>query len=168
MKRKDQLPEELLWAEGGHASDVVLTTMADGQLEIVPLAVRAHVDACRSCTTQLGHAALLALHTHGEIALVKKTAVKRPLPRVAIVLGLVVAMIGLVPSLLDAPSDAEGARTFATHTAPLALRALGTLGHRLLDPQSTTSLVLTYGTAAILVAMTLFVIRHMPKKEASR
>ncbi|NVL83606.1 hypothetical protein HWN75_25860, partial [Escherichia coli] len=54
------LPDDLVWAEGGHASDVVLTAIADGQIAIVPPAVLAHVDHCPSCTTHLGNAALLS------------------------------------------------------------------------------------------------------------
>jgi hypothetical protein len=169
--KEQLLPDDLLWADGGHASDVVLTALADGQLEIVPRSARAHVESCRACTTHLGNAALLSIHTDRELALVKKAEAKRPLPRVAIVLGLAVAMIGLVPSLLDASSDAEGARTFATRTAPLLFRALSTLGHKLFAPGSSASLVLTYGTATALVIMALVVIRFLPKaqnKEISR
>jgi hypothetical protein len=173
MKQPNELlPDELLWAAGGHASDVVLTALADGQLEIVPAGVLAHVEGCRACTTHLGNAALLSLHTHRQLLVVKEAdaaAARRPLPRVAIVLGLVVAMIGLLPSLADAPADAQTARTFATHTAPILVRALSTLGQKLLDPSQPFGLVLTYGTASVLVLMTLLAVRYLPqKKEVSQ
>jgi hypothetical protein len=166
------LPDELLWADGGHASDVVLTALADGQLDIVPANVRSHVEGCRACTTHLGNAALLSLHAQRELQIVKEAdaaSARRPLPRLAIVLGLVVAMIGLLPSLPEAPADAETARTFATHTAPILVRALGTLGQKLMDPSQPFGLVLTYGTASVLVLMTLLAVRYLPqKKEVSR
>lgn len=162
------LPDELCWAEGRHASDVALTALADAQLDIVPEAVRAHVAACSSCTTHLGHAALLSLHADRQLAAVKAAEARRPLPRTAIVVALVVAMLGLVPSILDASADSEGARSLV-RTAPLALHALYTLTEKLFAPGSPFGLVLTYGTAALLVMMTLAVVSRLraETKEAS-
>jgi hypothetical protein len=165
------LPDELLWADGGHASDVVLTAMADGQVDIVPNSVIAHVDGCRACTTHLGNAALLSLHTGREIAMVARVAdagARAPLPRLAIVLGLVVAALGLVPRLSDGTSAVGNVKTFATHDVPLLLTGLSTLGRRLLEPGSPIGLGLTYGAAALLVIMALTLVRLLPKKEVSR
>jgi len=164
------LPDDLLWAAGGHASDVVLTAMADGQVEIVPPAVLAHVDGCRSCTTHLGNAALLSLHTGREIAMVAREAdasARAPMPRLFIALGLAFAVLGLVPSLIDAPSELGGARTFA-HEVPMFVNGLGTLGRRLLEPGSPVGLALTYGAAVMLVVMAFALVRLLPKKEVSR
>jgi len=164
------LPDELLWAAGGHASDVVLTAMADGQVEIVPPAVLAHVDGCRSCTTHLGNAALLSLHAGREIALVAReaaVAVRAPLPRLFIALGLAFAVLGLVPSFIDAPAELGGAKAFA-HEVPMFVNGLGTLGRRLLEPGSPVGLALTYGAAVMLVVMALALVRLLPKKEVSR
>jgi hypothetical protein len=164
------LPDELLWAAGGHASDVVLTAMADGQVDIVPPAVLAHVDTCRSCTTHLGNAALLSLHTGREIAMVAREAdasARAPMPRLFIALGLAFAVLGLVPSVVDAPSDLGGAKTFA-HDVPMFVNGLGTLGRRLLDPGSPVGLALTYGAAVMLVVMAFALVRLLPKKEVSR
>lgn len=162
------LPDELLWADGGHASDVVLTALADGQAAIVPSAARAHVEACATCTAHLGNAALLSLHVGGELALAKAheqaSPSRLPIPRLAIVLGLLVAAIGALPSLLDAPSDT---RVFAREV-PVLLSGLRTLRHRFLDPGSSTSLVVTYGAAAMLVVFGLVLVRLLPKKETSR
>lgn len=166
-KTNELLPDELCWAEGRHASDVALTAIADGQLEIIPDAVQAHVTACTTCTTHLGHAALLSLHTHRQLAIVKAAAaVRRPLPRTAIVLALAVAMLGLVPSILDASPDADSARSFA-RTVPVALHALYTVGQKLFAANSPAAIVLTYGSAAILVMMTLVVVSRLRTKEAS-
>ena len=171
-KKEALLPDELLWAAGGHASDVVLTAMADGQVEIVPAAVFAHVDGCRSCTTHLGNAALLSLHTGREIAMVarEEDALGRrraPMPRLFIALGLAFAVLGLVPSFVDAPSEVGGAKAFA-HDVPMFVNGLGTLGRRLLEPGSPIGLALTYGAAAMLVVMGFALVRLLPKKEVSR
>ena len=169
---KDQfLPDDLVWAAGGHASDVVLTAMADGQVDIVPPVVIAHVDGCRACTTHLGNAALLSLHAGREIALVAHVAeasARAPLPRLAITLGLVFAVLGLVPTLIDAPAELGSARRFATHDFPMFVNGLGTLGRKLLEPGSPVGTALTYGAAVLLVLMAFALVRLLPKKEVSR
>jgi hypothetical protein len=175
--KEEFLPEELVWAAGGHASDVVLTAMADGQAAIVPPLVLAHVETCTACNTHLGNAALLSLHAGREMALLPRTragettpemtAARQPLPRVAILLGLAFAVLGLVPSLVDAPPEIGGATSFATKL-PMFVNGLGTLGRRLLEPGSTIGLALTYGATALLVVMALALLRLVPKKEVSR
>lgn len=165
------LPDDLVWAAGGHASDIVLTAMADGQVDIVPPVVLAHVDKCRSCTTHLGNAALLSLHAGREIAFIARVAddaARAPLPRLAIFLGLVFAALGLVPTLIDAPAELGSAKAFATHDVPMFVNGLGTLGRRLLEPGSPTGTALTYGAAVLLVSMAFLLVRLLPKKEVSR
>jgi len=172
-KEPELLPDELLWADGGHASDIVLTAMADGQVEIVPRAVLAHVDGCRSCSTHLGNAALLSLHAGRELALAgaareADAAARAPFPRLAVALGLVCAALGLLPSLLDGSSRIGSAKAFAMHDVPMFVTGLGTLGRKLIEPGSSVALVLTYGAAALLVLMAFALVRLLPKKEVSR
>ena len=167
------LPEELLWAEGGHASDVVLTAVADGQANIVPTAVRTHIERCSVCTSHLGHAALLSLHAGAELAAKaehERLTARRPLPRLAIALGLAVAAIGLLPSVLDPERDVSTLRSFVTRDMPLFVQGLRTLAHRLGEPGSTAGLFLTYAAAVLLVAMAIAVVRILPnaRKETSR
>ncbi|MBX3211576.1 MAG: hypothetical protein KF850_06045 [Labilithrix sp.] len=169
----DVLPDDLVWAGGGHASDVVLTALADGQRAIVPEAARAHVERCTICATHLGHAALLSLHAGAEIAARAehdRVLARRPLPRLAIALGLAVAALGLLPSLLDADAGASTVRTLVTRDVPLFLAGLGTLARRLAEPGSSAGLVLTYATAALLVLTGLAVVRFLPRtqKETTR
>lgn len=170
MKKRTQedfLPDDLVWAAGGHASDVVLTALADGQVDIVPPVVITHVDGCRTCTMYLGNAALLSLHTGREIEMVAREA-HAPLPRLAIALGLVVAVLGLLPTLLDGSAALASVKAFATHDVPLLAGGLNTLGRRLLEPGSPVGLGLTYGAATLLVLMALALVRLLPKKEVSR
>lgn len=167
------LPDDLLWADGGHASDVVLTALADGQHAIVPSAVLAHVERCTTCTAHLGHAALLSLHAGAELdarAEHERVSARRPLPRLAIALGLVVAALGLLPSIIDAEGGVSAARSFVTRDVPLYLKGAATLIHRLGEPGSAVGLVITYATAAMLVVMGIAVVRILPKaqKESSR
>jgi hypothetical protein len=175
--KPEELPEELVWAAGGHASDVALTAMADGQVAIVPKLVLAHVERCTTCTTHLGNAALLSLHTGREIATLAtaesathevQAAARAPLPRLAIALGLAFAALGLVPSFTEAPPLASGAKAFAMHDVPMFANGIETLGRRLLEPGSPVGVALTYGAAALLVVMAIALVRFAPKKEASR
>jgi hypothetical protein len=169
---QDLLPDELLWAEGGHASDIVLTTLADGQRAIVPLVVRTHVERCHACMTHLGHAALLSLHAGGRLLAraehdraVAQSLAPKPLPRLAIALGLAVAALGLVPMAFDG----EGATfSFVTRDVPLFLRGLGTLFRHVEEPGSSVGLVVTYATATLLVCLGGAAVRFLPKKEVSR
>lgn len=163
------LPDDLSWAAGGHASDVVLTVLADGQPELVSSAVRAHVERCTTCLTHLGHAALLSLHADRELVAraehdrqLAREHARRPLPRLAIGLGLAVAALGLVPSLLD------GGGSSTPRDASLFLRGLGTLVRRLDEPGSPAGLVITYATALVLIGIGFAVVRALPKKETSR
>ena len=167
------LPDDLVWADGGHASDGVFTALADGQHAIVPSSVLAHVERCTTCTTHLGHAALLSLHAGTELdarAEHARVSARRPLPRLAIALGLVVAALGLLPSIVDAEGGVSAARSFVTRDVPLYLKGIATLVHRLGEPGSAAGLVVTYVTAAMLVVMGIAVVRILPKaqKENSR
>ena len=171
------LPDDLLWADGGHASDVVLTALSDGQAAIVPPPVRAHVERCTVCTTHLGHAALLSLYVARELEAraeharqtEQEVAERKPLPRSAIALGLSLAVAGLLPTIFDLVLEPSGLRNFATREVPLSLRGVSTLLHHLDRPGSAVGIVVTYGAAFLLLAMGLAVARLLPKKkEASR
>ena len=175
MKKETQnelLPNELLWAEGGHASDIAFTAMADGQLEILPADVLAHVNRCTVCTHHLGNAALLSVHTERELGALDRAEkaeekARRPFPKVAVAFALVCALVGSLPSLVSAPSQLGVARTFATHDAPLLYSGLQTLGHKLLASGSPIGLATTYGAAALVVVMAFALVRLLPKKEVS-
>ena len=157
------LPEDLLWATGGHASDVVLTALADGEHGIVPPDVRAHVQQCTACTAHLGHAALLALYTQSELeARHAHDTLRRPLPRVPIALGLLAALIGLVPSLGDLEPAAF------VHDMRLYLEGLGTLTRRAGSADGHGGVVgifLPWVVASLLVALGFAIVRFAPTKD---
>ena len=154
------LPEELLWATGGHASDVVLTALADGEHAIVPPAVRAHVQQCTTCTAHLGHAALLALYTQSELAARHAhDTLRRPLPRVPIALGLLAALVGLVPSL----GDLEPAAFL--HDMRLYLEGIGTLTRRASSPSGSVGILVPWVVATLLVGLGFAIVRFLPTKD---
>lgn len=152
MKRPpiEELPAELLWAEGGHASDVVLTALADGQHAIVPAAARMHVEHCAVCITHLGNTALLSLETRRLLV-----PARRRVPRAAVVLGLVTALLGLLPRLGTQPDPARAVSTFTREVAALIAR---------LDAIPVAA---TYVAAISLVCAGLVLARLSPKKEVS-
>ena len=173
-KRRDPdgelLPEELLWADGGHASDIVLTALGDAQKDIIPLAVRAHVERCTACMAHLGHASLLSLHTESALEVRAEheraaAPARRPLPLVAIALGLAVALLGLVPGILERQASGASLVDRLAHDVLLFVRGLGTIAHRI-DEHG--GLFVSYGAAALLVCMGIAISRLLPKKEASR
>ena len=156
MKDQELLPNELLWADDGHASDVVLTALADGQRAIVPPdAAMAHVERCAACMMHLGNSALLSLETRRLLV-----PARRPVPRAAVLLGLVTAALGLVPWLVAAPNPARSVSTFTREIAALTTH-LGPVR------SSTLGVVATYVAAIGLVFIGLLFARLSPKKEVS-
>jgi hypothetical protein len=161
------LPDELVWADGGHASDIALSTLADGQSAILPSLVVQHVQGCAACSQHLGHAALLSLHVAKEIGVLAahdraEATARRPLPRLAIALGLAVALLALLPTLLD-PSTL--ASSFGS--AALLARIFRSVAAAAYSPSSALGLFLTYGTSTALVVSALVVVKLLPKKEVS-
>ncbi len=61
--------------DDGHANEVAITCIADGEAAILRAEVIAHVDACDACTTRVGSAALLSIQA-GE-RLISVNAVDR-------------------------------------------------------------------------------------------
>lgn len=134
----EMLPEDLLYAEDGHASDVVLTCLADGEKAIVPPALVAHVLACPTCHGHLGNAALLSLRAGEEVAAhvaAKKAheAKLAPSPYLALAAGLLLVLLGALPRLATLPEDAMTFATSMVEGGPSFLRAathgLFELGH---------------------------------------
>jgi hypothetical protein len=126
----EMLTEDLLYAEDGHASDVVLTCLADGENAIVPQPVRAHVAACPTCQGHLGNAALLSLRAQEDVLVhLRKKADEAAReargthsPYVALALGLALAVVGALPRLARLPEDLASGTKSVTEDAPSFLR----------------------------------------------
>lgn len=166
----ESLPEELLWTEEGHASDVVLCALSDGQTSIVPASVTMHVQQCPACVQHLGHAALLSLHVGQQFAVTAQAAAapaRESFPLFAIATGLLVAVVGLLPSLVDARSHVEHAKAFAVHDAPILMSGVSALA-RSLAAQGAVLRPLVSSMAVAFIALVAFALmRLLPKKETT-
>ncbi len=107
MRDQESLPEDLLWQQDGHVSDVVLDTLADEQDEIVPVLARDHVSGCDVCTQRLGDAVVLALGVDDALKPMVESAATAaqtkswPLPIPAMLAAVILAVLGTIPALKD-------------------------------------------------------------------
>lgn len=108
MSHENTLEPELVWQDDGHLTDVAVTALADGQVELLPESARSHAMVCGGCAERIGAAALMSLdagqaleEAAGELGLVPAAPIKarQPLPIAAIAAALVLALLGVVPSL---------------------------------------------------------------------
>lgn len=158
----ETLPDEYLYAEDGHASDVALTCLADGQDALVPEALKNHVLACPTCHAHLGNAALLSLRADTEVrAHLREKATSAPevrSPYLALAVGLLVAFLGALPRLARLPSDVSAGAKDLVDGAPSIVRATA---HALsaLAPAEHSRLVVSVAAAAVLVAAAAMVAR---------
>ena len=115
MDGLDKLPSDLVWQEDGHLSDIVLSSVADGETNIVPREAHSHLEQCEHCGIRFGAEALLSMHAGELLAEVARVAqvpealsASRPvvhggwtnLPRRALVGALVLAAMGAMPAVL--------------------------------------------------------------------
>lgn len=117
MDALDKLPSDIVWEQDGHLTDIVLSTLSDGQEQIVPTEAIEHLEHCEHCTTRYGAEALLSLHASELIEQVSKVPVVAPvaqpvvtrvlpekrisaLPRWAIFATMFLAAGGAIPALL--------------------------------------------------------------------
>ncbi|MFT3766647.1 MAG: hypothetical protein QM820_14200 [Minicystis sp.] len=126
------LPPDLIFEPDGHVSDLCLTCIADGEINLVPRTALDHLDACDACGARLGEAALAsveagealrdplvaaALHAAPSVVAAVPAVVapapeasapltprkaRRPLPIAAIAAALLVAVVTAGPALVDA------------------------------------------------------------------
>lgn len=120
MSAEERLPLDLTWSPDGHASEIALGMLADGEGALLVEGVERHVEACEVCSIKLGEAALLSLRateelpalsaelaTTAEVARVAPVFMPivrpaaRPFPVRAIAAALVVAIVGMIPALLN-------------------------------------------------------------------
>jgi hypothetical protein len=161
----ETLPDELVWSEDGHLSDIAITALGDGQDAIVPEKARDHATTCESCAAQMGHAAMLSSEL-GDIlrAPIPTPATDRvPVPWLAIVAAIFVAAAGSLSSLFESSSLVDAPSAFA-HQAPLALRAGSALVRGVANGLGPLA---TFGCAALLIAAGAMVARSMPRAWSS-
>ncbi len=131
---KNQLPKEVLWDEtsdGAHASDVALSTLADGEESLLSDDVIEHASSCDACALRLGS---LALETHGVTNAVEsvkpwlpaallapsiaKKPASQPIPLGAIFAALGLTAVGATPAVLALPHRLAELLLTLQHAAP--------------------------------------------------
>jgi hypothetical protein len=159
------LPDELVWSEDGHLSEIAIAALGDGQDAIMPEKARDHALSCETCAAQMGHAAMLS----SELGAVMRAPIAAPqkspegeraaVPWLAIIGAIFVAAAGSLSSIFDSTSLADAPSAFA-HQAPLALRAGSALLRGITNGLGPLA---SFGCAALLVAAGAMVARSMPR-----
>ena len=151
---KNLLADDLVW-EGEHLSEIALTALGDGQDAIVPKKARDHAASCEACGALMGHAAIASMQVgHALKAPLPEIATERaPVPWLAMIGAMIVAILGSAPSLLETPRALVHQAPVALHAANALLRGLaGGLGP-----------VVNFGCAALLILAGAMVARSMPR-----
>ena len=78
MDDLDKLPPDLVWQQDGHLGDIVLSSIADGEVDIVPLEASSHLEHCDHCMTRFGAEALLSKHASELLAEVSRVTDRVP------------------------------------------------------------------------------------------
>jgi hypothetical protein len=159
------LPDELVWSDGGHLSEIAIAALGDGQDAIVPEKARDHALSCESCAAQMGHAAMLSseLGQAMRAPIPVASAERVPVPWLAIVGAIFVAAAGSLSSLFESSSIVDVPSAFA-HQAPLALHASSALLRGIANGIGPLA---SFGCAVLLVAAGAMVARTMPRAWAS-
>jgi hypothetical protein len=160
MGANDKSPGELLWQQDGHLTDSVVTAVADGQDSIVPDPALEHLGGCEHCARRIGEAAVLSFSVGEQIAEAPPVSGRHPaFPRVAVMVALLTAMLGIAPTLAELPGWLGTASAWVVQGLPMVIRG-GALMLRTL-PQGAHGMggVVLLGSSAVLIATGLFIAR---------
>ncbi|MEO7113556.1 MAG: hypothetical protein ABI183_24165 [Polyangiaceae bacterium] len=162
----DMLPDDLVWSEGGHLSDIAIAALGDGQDAIVPEKARDHALTCDSCAAQMGHAAMLS----SELGAVMRAPIpgpallpegeRAPVPWLAIIAALLVAAVGSLSSFIENPIALTESPNAFVRESSLAFHAGSALFHGIANGLGP---LLSFGCAAILFGAGAVVARSMPR-----
>jgi hypothetical protein len=161
------LPLELLF-EGGHLSDVAVSTLADGEEALLPPEVRKHAHECATCAATIQKEALHSvavgeiLRAAAEPELAPASAalepVRAPVPWVILavgcflsVLGVVLGSVGSSTSIADMFRNLRGFAALVSRVGRALWRA---------DVPPTIS----FASTALLLVFAFVVIRYRPLK----
>lgn len=134
---------EEAWRPDGHASDVALDVLADGEASLLPREVLAHVEGCADCSDRLGAAALLSMGTTAalrelepaklaeaarapsnvvELAAPFSDRARRRSAKLAIAAALLVAVVSMVPVVIGLFSRLPEIQRAVARGAPVVAR----------------------------------------------
>jgi hypothetical protein len=174
MREQLTLPDEQVWQDDEHLTDLALTAIADGELGLLTAAARDHVDGCDHCTARLGDQALMTLSVHEAlnhtpvvelVAAPVPVQAARPLPTAALLLGLLIAVLGALPALFQAPAWLGDLPATLTRVAPVTLRVAASLMK--VASTSSASLVVLWTVAAVMLAVIGMIVARLAPREAA-
>jgi len=148
MSNKDLLDA---W-EGEHLTEVALVAIADGQDAIVSGDARKHAESCDECAQKLADLALQSIAIGDALT----SARARKLPARAVAVALALAVLGVLPSLLEPGWIADVAN--APHTIPLFLAAISVSART--AAQAPAGVAATFAAAVLLVVSGVFVAKQ--------
>lgn len=129
MNTGEKLAQELVWESDGHLSEVAITVAADGQEHLLPADAEAHLGECESCMRRVGQAAILSMAAGEQLVQLgaqavaaQRTPARAPLPVWALVGALVLAAVGALPALSNAPVQLAHLWTQVMSVAPHVVR----------------------------------------------
>jgi hypothetical protein len=165
--RTETLDAALTW-EGDHLSEVALTVLADGQDVMLTADALSHAGSCEACAMKLGELAELSIgfgdamrELPREALLAPQPASMRPIapaPRWAISVALVLAVVGVLPRVVDLPAHAVGLVSLLMRDVPIVFRGAMHLA-RSTEIQR-TALLVSFASALVLIATALVVGRR--------
>jgi hypothetical protein len=166
---RELLPDDLLWSDDGHVSDVVLTALADAQHDIVPAKAIAHTESCPACAQRLGNAALLSLRA-GELLDGAPGAgpARAPVPVAAVFAGIVLAALGAAPGIVQLPGELTQRLTSLSQTLHLLAKNAGLVLRAVRGESGPLWTALTFGSAALLLLAAFGVMKLAPRQGVSR
>lgn len=174
MSQNNTLETGLVWRDDGHLTDIAVTSLADGQLDLLPESARAHGTDCADCADRIGAAALVSLEAGDALreadlarapAAAALVSARRPLPVAAMAAALLLAFVGILPSLpvlrallLQTPGLLLHAVPAVAHSAAVVLESGGDPAH----------LAVLWCAAAVMLAAAGLVVARMAPRHASK
>jgi len=160
-KPSEILPESLVWLDDGHASDLALSTMVDGQDELLEASVVAHVTACEACAERFAVVASEGFDAEDAIqyaAHVSEVRERGTLP--AVVLGFSALFAAAVWRFASNAGDVA----YTVRTAPKWMPAMHKHAHGAFDfalawYQTRSGLAASFVAASVLVAAGVLIAR---------
>ncbi len=116
--------------DGEHLSELALSCLADGQLDVIDEEVRAHAEACAECMLRIGELALES-HAVGAALMQLRAPVKHKFPVAMTAVAAAVAILCALPALMDGLPRALPWVFAAPRLLPLLTTTVVALAHDL-------------------------------------
>ncbi len=177
MKTDEKLALDLVREHDGHISDLAATVAADGQDHLLPAVVLEHLAECESCMKRVGDAAMLSLdagqvlvqwHDEARAGQVVAQAVRPPLPVRALLVALVLAAVGALPALSNAPLRIARLWSGLVAAAPPVVRAAAAIARAGSDAIGPSLWLASLLSIVVLFLAGLAIARTLPRTSLAR